>query len=341
MHCTLLVPHLFWPREAGIDVYQGISADSLNRLVSRSTQQSFPHIALDAWLCQAFEVERQHDWPSAPLTLALDGGDPGAAYWLRADPAHIKINRDQLMLAEAGAVGITAAEADALRAVLERHFESEGYRWFSSHPERWYLSPRRIPEIQTSALHVAAGGNAANHLPTGAGALAWHRIWNEAQMVLHDHPVNLAREARGALPINSLWFWGGGERPAVPGRHFGCVSAREPLALALALASGAESADVPESAERWLKTASTAASQLVVLDRLDSLVRYGDRNGWRETLMAFEEHWFSPLIDALQRRRISGLALVAPCQNRCWRFELRSVDLLKFWRRSRPLETYA
>ncbi len=32
-------------------------------------------------------------------------------------------------------------------------------------------------------------------------------------MALHEHEVNLAREANGDLPINSLWLWGGGTAP--------------------------------------------------------------------------------------------------------------------------------
>ncbi len=36
-----------------------------------------------------------------------------------------------------------------------------------------------------------------HHLPQGADALAWHRVMNEAQMILHTHPVNVAREANG------------------------------------------------------------------------------------------------------------------------------------------------
>jgi hypothetical protein len=39
-----------------------------------------------------------------------------------------------------------------------------------------------------------------------AAARLMRRLQNEAQMVLHDHPVNLARAARGELTVNSLWL---------------------------------------------------------------------------------------------------------------------------------------
>ena len=34
-------------------------------------------------------------------------------------------------------------------------------------------------------------------------------------MLLHDHPVNIAREARGCLPVTGVWFWGGGTADAI------------------------------------------------------------------------------------------------------------------------------
>ena len=33
--------------------------------------------------------------------------------------------------------------------------------------------------------------------------------------ILKDHPVNLARKARGKRPANSIWLWGEGTRPAI------------------------------------------------------------------------------------------------------------------------------
>jgi hypothetical protein len=44
------------------------------------------------------------------------------------------------------------------------------------------------------------------------------------QVILHQHPVNAERRARGLPPVNSLWLWGGGPLPqrvnnAVVGRH--------------------------------------------------------------------------------------------------------------------------
>ena len=54
-----------------------------------------------------------------------------------------------------------------------------------------------------------------NALPTGEDGQAGARHLLEAQMVLHASAVNERRESRGALPVNSLWLWGGGSAPLV------------------------------------------------------------------------------------------------------------------------------
>src|SRR5688572_453405 len=83
MQCTLLIPQLFWPRETAELAGRGLELSALSTLLARAEVERFAPLSAEAWLCQAFEVERQHDWPIAPLTLSVDGGDPDDAYWLR------------------------------------------------------------------------------------------------------------------------------------------------------------------------------------------------------------------------------------------------------------------
>ena len=45
-------------------------------------------------------------------------------------------------------------------------------------------------------------------LPTGDGAMQWAKFQNEIQMLLFDHPVNLAREAKQLPAVNSIWCYG-------------------------------------------------------------------------------------------------------------------------------------
>lgn len=345
MQCTLLIPHLLPPGGSGEDLCHGLALVELRRLLARSRHLTFDAIDTTAWLCQAFEVEKQLDWPVAPLTLAIDGGEPGNAYWLRADPVHLQARRDQLRLAESEMLGISKPEADELAATLNRHFADAGMTFLAARPGRWYLRLAQRPEISTCAPGTAAGGNIDAFLPAGADALRWHGIANEIQMLLHEHPVNAAREARNELTVNSVWMWGGGTKTAVPGRHFSAVWSDNVLAAALAAGADIHAAALPGHGSGWLDAARgdaacAEAHHLIVLEQLDAAAKYGNAGLWRENLVALERDWVAPLLAALRQRRISRIALVATGTRRCERFEAGPLDLLKFWRKPASLSAY-
>lgn len=344
MHCTLLIPHLWWSRDAAQEAYRELALPELQTLIARARCQGFPGIGWEAWLCQAFEVERQRDWPVAPLTLTVDGGDPEDAYWLRADPVHLRPHRDQLLLADSNACPLSATEADALTGALNAHFKAEGLRFSAPRPDRWYLRLAADPEIATCPLDAVAGSLVDPCLPTGPNALHWHRIVNEVQMLFHAHAVNEAREARGDLTINGVWLWGGGRRAAVPGRHFSAVTSDD--ALAVALAANADIPITPPSAggESWLEAVTahgSAAHSLLALTQLTGAARRGDLAAWRSALEELDRRWIAPLLAALKIGTIRQLVLIAPGDSGCQRFELNRAALFRFWRARRSLAAYA
>lgn len=345
MQCTVLIPHLWWPRDAGDEAYRELAVRELAMLLARGSRQSFPPVGWEAWLCQAFEVERQRDWPVAPLTLMVDGGDPGEAYWLRADPVHLRLHREQLVLADSNAFAVSRDEAAALTDAMNAYFAAERLHFSAPRPDRWYLRLDSDPQIVTCPLDEAAGGSIERRLPAGEKALEWHRIGNEIQMLLHAHPVNEAREARGELTVNGVWLWGGGRRAAVFGRHFHSVAADEPLAAALAANADIPVAPPGDDGTQWLARAQAISRatdhHLIVLAQLAGAVRRGDIAAWRDGLEALNRRWIVPLLAGLKAGAIGELAIVAPERTGCARFELHRAGLLKFWRRARPLSAYA
>ncbi|MGQ0526160.1 MAG: phosphoglycerate mutase [Betaproteobacteria bacterium] len=343
MQCTLLIPRLWWSRDAAAEAYRDLAVPALETLCARATHHAFPPIGWEAWLCQAFEVERQRDWPIAPITLTQDGGDPQDAYWMRADPVHLRAHRHQLLLADSSAFDISQGEADILTQALNAHFDSEAFRFRAPSPERWYLRLDSLPQIGTTMLDDVAGTSIDPCLPKGPDALHWHRIMNEIQMLFHENPVNEAREARGELPINGVWLWGGGRSTAVRGRHFSNVTSDEPLASALAERADIPTAVLPADGRTWLDAghdAERGPSALVVLNSLTAPARRGDVNGWRNALAELETRWIAPLLAALKKGRFQELVLVAPGNSGCARFELTRSQLFRFWRARRPLASY-
>jgi hypothetical protein len=78
------------------------------------------------------------------------------------------------------------------------------------------------------------GDDLARHLPSGENERQWRHLLNEAQVILHNHPVNAARVKEGKAPANSVWFWGAGVLPHWVRTRFSRVMTKEEDVLALA-----------------------------------------------------------------------------------------------------------
>lgn len=341
MHCTLFIPELFWPAHQAEEAVRGLELPALTMLLARARSSRHPAVAPEAWLCQAFEVERQQDWPVAPLTLELDTQQSAQTYWLRADPVHLVLQRDHLGLMDSRLFDLTAETAHAYIELLNGHFSSDGLAFFAGTPTRWYVRCPEPPALATTTLLSAAGQDVADHMPQGSSASVWRQVFNEIQMLLHEHPLNEAREGAGQPAINSVWFWGGGTRPPVPGRAFDTVCSDDALATALGVRASATTYALPGDARSALAQAGSGRRLLAVLPQAATGVSYSDLPRWHEALQQLERDWFAPLLGALRGRHISGLTIVAAGRESCWRFELTPGELLKFWRPRRPLSTYA
>jgi hypothetical protein len=294
--------------------------------------------SLEEWLGAEFGGSGQ----LAAASLRGEGMDPGEAVWLRADPVHLRADRDRVLLADATSFEIDEKEATALIAALNGHFADDGLEFVAPVPQRWYVRAPGAARVETTPTPGVRGGGIEGHLPRGEDGPRWRRIGNEAQMLLHNHPCNEAREARGALPVNSVWFWGAGRRAATPpNTAYESVWTSEPLAIGLAAGAGLPVHPLPAAAGRWLELAGKRppAPQLVVL--------HGPRNAlgsgvgsWRRALEELEALWIAPLLGAVRRGVLRSLALDAPGLERYCVARITRLSLLRFWRRRRPLGDY-
>jgi len=341
MRCTLLISDLLLPDAFGSEPYRDLRLPVLETLLARGTIARHPALERDAWLCRAFGVAKQQDWPVAPLTLAADGVDPQHYYWLRADPVELRMEHNRLVLARAVS-DLDAIESGELIAGLNRHFARDGITWLAPFPRRWYLRADRAPAIATTPLACAANRDIETHLPRGDSALDWHRVINEAQMVLHEHAVNVAREARGAATVNSIWLWGGGTAPAIGRPPYHIAWGDDALTCSLAAAAGVSRHDLPGNGAAWL-TAATAADDhhLLVLDQLSDALRTGGIVAWREQLATLERDWMAPFASALRAGTISTIGLAACNSRSLLEATLAPLQRWRLWRRLRPLASYA
>jgi hypothetical protein len=324
-----IIPYLFPSARLLEEAAQNLHLPALQTLLARGTRQTCPAGGVEAALCEALGIARQQDWPLAPITLTADGGLAGDAYWLRADPVHLQVMRDRIVLAGANALSLSRQEADALAAAIGQHFGPD-LSPIPLHLQHWYLRYPQAPRLATTPLSVAMGRDIDPLLPQGDDAMRFRAELNELQMLLHEHPVNQAREARGELPVNSLWLWGGGSLPVI------CATpvplyAENAEAQALGAFCNARVQALPAHRDAEL----FGSDGVILFDTLTQAGQVGDAYGWRETLRELEQDWFAPLLGVLRKIDPQGLRLMDPVSGKA--LHLHPRDAWKFWRRPRSL----
>jgi len=152
--------------------------------------------------------------PFAALTRSLDSADAAGTLWLRADPAWVVADAVTLRLLSCGNMDLSPSDSEQLARSLKPLFGDAGFPLEATTPSRWYLrcpSGATLPAFSTP--QAALGDDVARHLPEGDAGRRWQHLLNEAQVILHNHPLNAERVRRGLSPVNSLWFWGAGMLP--------------------------------------------------------------------------------------------------------------------------------
>lgn len=306
-HLSLFVPAQLHPAPASA---AKSGAKALHTLLSRA-QTSVCAASHERLLFDVFAAEYDKTMPPpvAAVTHAYDAGisndSAGTGWWLRADPVSLRPDGDRLLMLGNHALSIRADEAAALGAELSDVFTARGFAFSTPHPKRWYLRLTQDPCVTLPALDAVVGHDIMHHLPQAQDAreaARWRSLLNEVQMQLHGSPINRARTARGEMPINSVWFWGGGTLPAVAPQRFVQVWSHEPLSLGLARLGGTASAAVPASGAEWLQRATLAGTHLVVMDPPAAA-------DTEHCVEDFSATWCAPLLSALKSGAIETLDL--------------------------------
>lgn len=348
MNLTLLIPNLFWPDASQPEIYNDLPLPYLRILLSKSIATIGPLQETETWLCKEFNIARQHgNWPIAPLMLHADAPDlikTSKDFWIRADPVHLRIEQNHIMLADSQAFQISQEEAEQIAQDLNNNLDNYDFSFLPLQPDRWYIQTPRMPKIHTCTLSQVTCQNINNFLPTGDESITWHKIFNEIQMLLHEHAVNQARESRGELMINSVWFWGGGNMPQSIQSPYTHIWSDNDFARALSLASNTSCSKLSTSATEWLSShisSNHLSNHLVILDALHGKAKYRNAYGWRETLKNMEQNWFSPLYTALKEGKINQINIVTLNENTSCNFVIQRTDLWKFWLMTKPFSLIA
>jgi hypothetical protein len=140
-------------------------------------------------------------------------GDRPANWIAAADPVYLEPRLDHLCLHALRRVGVPSAQMRTLIDHLQSTLGDGSDFGFTRLASYGYLSSRNAIATASVPTYVVDDQKPDEFLPTGEDTGTHRNLVSEIEMALHEHEVNLAREANGELSINSLWLWGGGTAP--------------------------------------------------------------------------------------------------------------------------------
>ena len=328
MPLDLLIPDLLLPGDAPATL-RAARLPHAEKWLARARSAREPGSSALRWLARQHGIGEPV--PVAAMSRLGEGRD-SQGQWLRADPVHLRVENDGLVLHDPEALSLSMEEARALAAALAAQFRADGLEFDVVAAQRWYVrysgvSPATVP------LPDAFGRNIFGLLPKGGGDVSWANLLTEAQMVLAGHAVNEAREP----PVNSVWFWGEGAAPASLPHRYDSIHAGDPFARGVASLSGARM----EPAARGLADLRPhpGESILVVVDSLVRALRGGNANAWLAAAAALDSAWFASLGDAISR--FGTVRLVLPGDRSTQIATLTPSARWRWFRSRKPLAAHA
>ena len=325
---TLIVPGLIWTRQALADLTCDLPLPAFTTLLGRGRLTQRPPLGTAAILAEISGLAAP--LPAAALRRLALREHPEEADWLCLDPVRLNFQERSLVVDDPQNLRLTTEEAAALAVALAPTFAELGALEVLA-PTRWNLRlSAAAPAFQPLPQ---AAGRAAAPLPLDAAYAPWRQALNEAQMVLHAHPVNQARQAAGQPVVNSLWPWGGGRlpQPRTATTHDALWS-NDPVARGIARLLQIDGTTLPDAFG-----SAPARRPLAIFDALEQPARSGDAIAWRDELARFEAGWLVPALAALSGGRLGALRLIAPGELAAAELQVGRRDIWKFWRKPRPL----
>ena len=221
----LVVPYAAAACEAGATALHGLRLPHLERLLARLTPTlktatdadslNLPHqhvlAACRGWPIQDGKLP-EAAWSARGDGLPPTGSDQG---WGLLTPSHWQVGSEQILLLDPAQLHLDEDESRALLQALRALFEPLGWALHWGAPLRWYATHASLRELSTATLDRVVGRAIDPWLPERLAGRTLRRLQSETQMLLHTHPINAAREARGELPVNSFWLSGTGPTPSL------------------------------------------------------------------------------------------------------------------------------
>jgi hypothetical protein len=253
---------------------------------------------------------------SLPIAALLQQGellfdDTLKSFCLLAQPVYLQLQRDSFGLSEVPKLSCT--EYEKLTAEFNEHFNEDGIRFTKSKTQQyWFVSYASPINVSTYPLQAAIHQNINTLQPYGNDAKQLLTVINQLQMLLHEHPINIARSERDEVTVNSVWLSGEGMLP-------------------LEMVTSVEFLGEGSLLNGILKLANKAAHP-----NLESLLK----KQVNQAVAIYEDlnhiQW-GELFNAVKSRKIKHLEVYLPIGNVTMHLSIVPSDRWKFWRKPQSI----
>jgi len=202
--------HLMIPHASALDeaARHALSSLALPNLAAQLARLS----PAEHWGSDEFSPQPPHQLALAALrgqagpsaaAWAVDAGPELA--WALMSPVHLAVGTDGVDVLPPAALRLSESDAARFAALLRVLWpETEGWQWRLLDATHWAIGhASALDGLAAASIERAAGRPIEPWLPDSRVLRRWQ---NEAQMLLHEHPLNVEREARGEHAINSVWI---------------------------------------------------------------------------------------------------------------------------------------
>lgn len=267
----------------------------------------------DELLLNAIGYHTDNDIPLAALLKkaenAVDAVIDSGSHYLLAQPVNLLLQRDSFGLSEV--VRLTEHEYEVLTRLLNKHFNLDGIVFEKSDTlQYWFVKFPTPVNASTYPIQAVMHQNINSLLPYGPDAKQLLAIINQSQMLLHEHDVNIEREAKKQVSVNSLWLSGGG-----------------------VLLSRPNSIEAYTGEGTLLKSILAMKNKNAYSD-IDELIR----SQAKQAVAVFEDvnqiNW-GVVFNRIKSWKIKQIEVYLPAENSTLHVVINPWDCWKFWRRSK------
>lgn len=252
---------------------------------------------LDPWqtsLLMALDPDEFQDGTaSAALSWRGEGGVWRDGAYLHAEPVHLAAGLDNLLLVPIAT--LDPQELAQLRADVQTALSYAGFELLLGATGDWYVWNEQRLELKTYSPRSGYQQRVYDIMPRGADGPKLRRLMTELQMLLHRHPVNIARERRGEAALNALWFWGAGQLQLTGKKYHQRVLGNRAYVRGLCEHLRLECEPAPQSTQDLLARS---------LDRVIAVI------DMPEDLKTWDQRWLQTIQAALARGEIGSLTLL-------------------------------